>query len=251
MGLANVRIVLLRPRGSGNVGAVARAMKNMGLTNLVLVAPQIPADGWAEAMAVHARDVLAAARHTDSLAAAVADCRLVVGTAARSGPFRGQCSAPRAAAAEILAVATEAPVALVFGPEDHGLSNEDLKVCQRLLTIPTADEYASLNLAQAVLLCAYELQLCARAAAATTAPERDDSIDLAPAERVGFVLERLEAALLAGGFLNPQNPDPIMYVFRRIFARAGLGQHDVRVLLGMARQIDWLAGAASERGEGC
>lgn len=248
MPLDDVRIVLVRPRGSANVGAVARAMKNMGLARLVLVAPRLEADGWAEAMAVHGRDVLAAATTAATLAEAVAGCRLVVGTAARSGPFAGQTGCPRALAPEILAVARSAPVALVFGPEDHGLSNDDLKACQRLVTIPTADAYASLNLAQAVLVCAYELHLAATAAAATAAPALPP--DLAPAEQVGLLLERLETALLAIGFLNPQNPDPVMYVFRRVFARAGLGEHDVRVLLGLARQIAWAAAEAGRSGAG-
>jgi len=250
MSLDNVRIILVRPQGSANVGAVARAMKNMGLSRLVLVAPRLEADGWAEAMAVHGRDVLAAATTVASLAEAVSGCRLVAATAARSGPFRGQTSSPRAAAPEILAAAGNAPVALVFGPEDHGLSNDDLKVCQRLLTIPTSDAYSSLNLAQAVLVCAYELQLAAAGQAAPAVAAGFADSEPAAAERIGFLLERLEAALLGIGFLNPQNPDAVMYVFRRVFARAGLGEHDVRVLLGMARQIDWLAGVAGVRHPG-
>lgn len=239
MSLDNVRIVLVRPQGSANVGAVARAMKNMGLRDLVLVAPRLTNDGWAEAMAVHARDLLDSARTVASLDEAIAGCGLVVATAARSGPFRGQTNSPREAAAELVAFAERAPVALVFGPEDHGLSNDDMKPCQRLWTIPTADDYSSLNLAQAVLLCVYELHL----AGVERRGSLPDANPVAPAtaERVGLLLQRLERALSAIGFLNPQNPEPVMFVFRRIFARAGLVEHDVSVLLGMARQIEWLA----------
>ncbi len=243
MSLDNVRVVLMRPQGSANVGAVARAMKNMGLRHLVLVEPRLPDDGWAAAMAVHAGDVLASARHVASLDEAVADCGLVAATAARPGPFRGQVGTPRGTAAEIVAVAQAERVAWVFGPEDHGLSNDDLKACQRLLTIPTAAEYASLNLAQAVLLCAYELWLAADAGAAAKV-ETASTVPPAAAGEVAAMLEHLERSLLAAGFLNPQNPDGVMYVFRRIFARAGLDEHDVRVLRGMARQVDWLARAA-------
>jgi len=244
MSITNVRVVLVRPQGSANVGAAARAMKNMGLRDLVLVAPEPLDDGWAEAMAVHGRDVLAASQRVATLAEAIADCVFVVGTAARSGPFTGQVLSPHEAAVRLLDEARSHSVALVFGPEDHGLSNEDLKGCQALVTIPTATEYASLNLAQAVLVCVYELQLAARGDVSSDVPVSEP----AAAGQIGLMLERLEAALLAAGFLNPQNPDPVMNVFRRIFGRAGLAPHDVQVLLGLARQVDWLARAAAVGG---
>lgn len=241
---ANVRIVLVRPRGSGNVGSVARAMKNMGLATLVLVDPAPLDDGWATAMAVHARDVLERATTVGSLADAVADCAWVVGTAARSGPFRGQVLAPRDLAVDLLRVASSQPVALVFGPEDHGLSNAEIEQCQALVTIPTADAYTSLNLAQAVLVCAYELHL----AAAADADDDGLSEPRPTAARLTLLFDRLQQALLAIGFLNPQNPDPVMNVFRRVFARAGLQEHDTRVLLGLARQVQWLADELAKAG---
>lgn len=240
----DIRIVLVRPQGADNVGAAARAMKNMGLRRLVLVEPAIRRLADASAMAVHARDVLEAARIAPSLAEAVADCCLVVGTTCRDGLYRADSCPPHELAPLIVARAERAPVALVFGPEDHGLSNEDLKLCQRLITIDTDPEYASLNLAQAVLLCCYEL----RRACGAERP-RDD-LDLATSYEIELTLERLKAAFLEIGFLHRDNPDHIMFAFRRLLGRAGLEKRDARILMGVARQIEWYARQAREGGEG-
>jgi tRNA/rRNA methyltransferase len=241
--LAGIRIVLVRPKGAANVGAAARAMKNMGLADLALVRP---ARGWRRGavMAVHARDLLDRARVADSIADAVADCHLVVGTTCRGGPYRAQAESPETLAPVILGRAAAGRVAILFGPEDHGLANEDLKPCQRLLTIDTSDEYSSLNLAQAVLLCCHELR---RAALAGVQPMGEFAA-AAPAAAVELLFERLQLALLRIGFLNRQNPDHIMFAIRRLLGRAGLDDAEVRILLGLARQIEWYArsGAASE-----
>lgn len=232
MPLTNIRIVLVRPRGGANVGAVARAMKNMGLEDLALVHPAIVKQFWSKAMAVHADDVLSRARRYAGLADAVADCGLVVGTTCRGGLYRRSADPPRVAAPRILAAARSNRVALVFGPEDHGLSNEDLKLCQQLITIPTSPGYVSLNLAQAVLVCAYEC-LVAAGVEATTTPA------LARAEKVEFMFQRLQAAFLSIGFLHRDNPDHIMFAFRRVLGRAQLEESDVKIGLGLARQIEW------------
>ena len=232
MVLDNVRIILVRPRGAANVGAVARAMKNMGVHDLVLVQPRLVHTFWAHAMAVHADDVLRRLRRCDSLNEAVADCGLVVGTTCRGGPYRAGAESPRVAAPRLVASAAANRVALVFGPEDHGLSNEDLKVCQQLIVVPTASEYASLNLAQAVMVCCYELFLAANAAI-TAGPS------LADAERVDQAYCRLQSAFLSIGFLHSDNPDHIMFAFRRMLGRAQLEERDVRILLALARQIEW------------
>ena len=232
MSLGNVRIVLVRPRGAANVGAVARAMKNMGVRELLLVQPAPLRGFWSGAMAVHADDVLEEARQCDSLDAAVADCGLVVGTTCRGGGYRTGAEPVREAAPRIVSAAASNRVALVFGPEDHGLNNEDLKLCQQLITIPTSPGYASLNLAQAVLVCAYEFLLAAGAEAATTPV-------LATAERVEFMFQRLQVAFLSIGFLHGDNPDHIMFAFRRVLGRAQLEEPDVQIWLGLARQIEW------------
>jgi len=245
--LRNIRIVLVRPLGAANVGAVARAMKNMGLRELVLVQPALMNAFWAKAMAVHADDVLGNVRQTDSLNEAVADCGLVVGTTCRAGLYRAAAEPPRVAAPRIVAAAAANRVALVFGPEDHGLSNEDLKACQQLIAIPTAPEYASLNLAQAVLVCCYELFLVTTNEQAETPPP---TVSLATAERVEFMFQRLQTAFLSIGFLHADNPNHIMFALRRILGRAQLEERDVRIFLALARQIEWFGGqhrAASER----
>jgi TrmH family RNA methyltransferase len=227
-----MRIILVRPRGGANVGAVARAMKNMGLDDLVLVRPAVVRAFWSKAMAVHAEDVLSRARRCDSLAEAVADCGLVAGTTSRQGSYRRAAVAPRDAASHLIAAATANRVALVFGPEDHGLSNEDLKLCQQLIMIPTAPEYPSLNLAQAVMVCGYELFLAAQTTAVPTQ-------ELAQAARVEFMFERMQAAFLSIGFLHSDNPDHIMFALRRVLGRAQLEEQDVNIGLGLARQIEW------------
>ena len=188
MPLNNIRVVLLRPRGAANVGAVARAMKNMGLRDLVLVHPALMKSFWARAMAAHAEDVLHSVRRCDSIGDAVADCGLVVGTTCRGGLYREAAEPPRVAAPRMVAAAATNRVALVFGPEDHGLSNEDLKACQQLIAIPADPAYPSLNLAQAVMVCCYELRLA-------VAGEPQATRELARAEQVDRMFEKLRAAL--------------------------------------------------------
>lgn len=236
MSLVNLRIVLVRPHYSGNVGAVARAMRNMGLRDLALVNPGRFWRTQADMMAVHARDVLDTMHLFPSLREAVADCGLVIGTTCRPGLYRDGAVTPRLLAPHIVTMAQANRVALVFGPEDSGLTNSDLQLCHQLITIPTDPTFASLNVAQAVLLCCYEVFLAAQdGAEATPRP-------LAVAERQELMYEKLKSALLKIGFLHGDNPDHIMFALRRILGRAGLEERDVRILLGMARQIDWYAG---------
>lgn len=235
MSLSNLRIVLVQPRYSGNIGAVARAMRNMGLHDLALVNPAPIRREQADMMAVHAREVLDAMRIHSSLRAAVGDCGFVVGTTCRSGLYRDHVESPRQLAPRIVSLAAENRVALVFGSEESGLTNEDLRVCHRLVTIPTAPAYASLNMAQAVLLCCYEVFLAAQE------EQLPSDGSLAVAEQQELMYERLKRALLQVGFLHKDNPEHIMFALRRIFGRAGLEARDVRILLGMARQIEWYA----------
>lgn len=231
--LANVRIVLVRPRGSGNIGSIARAMKNMGQTELAIVGRARTRSFWARAMAVHGRDILGNAKCYDSLRQAIADCVLVVGTTCRSGLYRRHSQGPRDVAPDILAAARNGKVALIFGPEDHGLSNKDLEHCQLLVTIPTHPDYPSLNVAQAVVICLYELYL-----ASLTAPKRT-TIQRAPAEDVERLFDRMRKVLLKIGFLDTENPEHMLLAFRRILGRAGLEDKDVRIFTGLFRQIEW------------
>lgn len=234
--LDNFAVVLVRPLKAGNVGAAARALKNMGLHDLRLVAPAAAPGREAAAMAVHAEDVLRAAQYFDDLPAALADCTLVVGTTCRPGLYRAGALAVREAAAQLVAEAVHNRIAVVFGPEDTGLVNRELELCQRLLTIPTAPEYPSLNLAQAVMVVAYELMMAAGAARALPAAE-----PRAPAAEVEAMLQRMSRALVAIGFLPADNPEHIMLALRAILGRSGLGARELDILNGIARQIGWFA----------
>ena len=248
-----IRVVLVRPRRGGNVGSVARAMKNFGLSDLVVVAPRTPVGVAAERMAAHAGDVLRARKTVPDLATALADTTLAVGTVGRALAAPERAGAPRELVSEILAEAGRGRVALVFGPEDHGLANADLDQCQRQLCIPT-DAYASLNLAQAVVVCASELPLAAAAPApprtSTRAPRRSvreaDAKAATGAEREEL-FAHLETSLGGIGFLSKQNPTHIMRDIRELFARGGLTRRDVRVWRGLARQVAWAARQISEK----
>jgi tRNA/rRNA methyltransferase len=234
-----IAFVLCRPMQSGNIGSVARALKNMGFTDLRLVAPVASSrNRAATSMAVHGGDVLTASTIHSDLAAALADCTLTVGTTCRPGLYRSGVVSLRTAASELVSAAAVNRVAIVFGPEDHGLSNDELKACQRLVTIPTADDYRSLNLAQAVMLVAYELRMAATAGLAKPppAPQRG------AARGVESIVVRMADALVEIGFLPADNPDHIMFALREIFGRSGLTPRELDILNGIARQIKWTAG---------
>jgi tRNA/rRNA methyltransferase len=233
--LSNIRIVLVRARGSGNIGSVARAMKNTGLRELAIVGKARTRSFWARAMAVHGRDILSQSRCYGSLREAIPDCALVVGTTCRSGLYRRHSEPPRQLAAQIVAAAQTGKVALVFGPEDHGLSNKDLEHCHLLTTIPTHPDYPSLNVAQAVVICLYEIYLASLSSPAQAPIQR------APAEDVERLFDRMRSSLLKIGFLDAQNPEHMLLALRRILGRAGLEEKDVRIMTGLFRQIEWYA----------
>lgn len=233
--LSNVRLVMVRPRGSGNIGSVARAMKNVGAQELAIVGKARTRSFWARAMAVHGRDVLAETQCYESIRAAVADCTLVVGTTCRSGLYRSHSQTPRQVAPEIVRAAKKGRVALLFGPENHGLSNKDLEHCQLLVTIPTHPEYQSLNVAQAAVICLYELYV------ASLIPAGESDIQRVEAEQIERLFDIMRNSLLKIGFLDSENPEHILLALRRILGRAGLEEKDVRILTGMFRQIEWYA----------
>lgn len=238
--LDNFAFVLVRPQSPGNVGAVARAMKNMGLSDLRLVAParwNRRAAEVAELMAVHASDVLDGARTYASLAAALDDRALTVGTTCRTGLYRSGLGAIRSAAPELIGASACNRIAVVFGPEDSGLTNEEIKLCQRLVTVPTAPAYPSLNLAQAAMVMAYELLV-----AAGEMRELPESPGLAPAVEVNAMLERLASALVDIGFLPEDNPDHIMFALREMLGRGGIKPRELDVMNGIASQLRWFAG---------
>ncbi len=242
--VSRVAFVLCRPMNSGNIGAAARALKNMGFSDLRIVAPAASSrNRSATAMAVHAGDVLANASIWPELGSALADRTITVGTTCRAGLYRSGAMWLRDAASALANDASTNRIAIVFGPEDHGLTNDELKLCHRLITIPAAEEYPSLNLAQAVMVVAYELHL---AMAASNSTARAATAEFAPADEVEAMLARMAEALVSIGFLPEDNPDHIMFALRAILGRAGLARRDLDILNGIARQMKWTAEGGAE-----
>lgn len=236
--LAQVRIVLVQPAGPRNLGSIARVMKNMGLSQWVLVDPQCdPLDAEALAMAVHGADLLYQAQKVQTLPEALQGCVQVFGTTGRIEPYppEWQIQSPRQAFSSLLERLERGPAALVFGPEDRGLSNEELALCQHQVRIPTDAVYPSLNLAQAVGICCYELH--------TLSCERFDplqpSLPLAPFGMLEGFFQHLEALLLQIGYLHPHTARRKMLKFRALFQRAGLTVAEVALLRGILRQLQW------------
>ena len=227
-----LRIILVRPKEPANVGAAARAMKNFGLSDLHLVAPQRPLNKRAFALASHAGDVLERAVRCDSLADAVKGCKLVLGTTARARTSSQRVYSAREAAQSL----PDQEVAVMFGPEDFGLSNEDLDHCQGYIQIPTSD-YASLNLAQAVQLVAYEWFVAHR----EVDMKVKDVSELAPRESLEPMYAQLIDMLHLIGYTDAQREASARELFRGIFDRAELSEREVLALRGLWRQVTWAA----------
>jgi len=237
--LDRIRIILVRPIRSGNVGAVCRAMKNFGLSDLVLVAPECDyLDGQAEGFAARAKDRLAAARVVGSVAEALAECALTFATSAKAGLYRRQAGmTPREAGALIAAAPGDARIAVVFGPEDRGLFQAEILQFDRVIEIPADPEYPVLNLAAAATVICYELHAAARAAAP---PAAESAEPLADDRRKQVLFEKLFDALERIGFFDyQQSPEHLRFALRRVLGRAALTETETDVLIGMAQQIRW------------
>lgn len=231
--LDQVVIVLVQPNISENIGAAARAMCNMGLARLRLVAPPRCDLTRVVKMATGpAIEVVEAMEHFDSLPDAVGDCNWVVGTTARVGDRRRTIHHPARMAEMLAAVTAENRAAILFGPEDRGLTNEDLRLCHSLVTIPTAG-FASLNLAQAVMVICWELFRCRLPVPAEHLPRLANRFELeAMYAQLTDVLTRI-------GFINPDNPDHFMNNLRHFGTRMRLRAKEVQIIRGICRQIDW------------
>ncbi len=237
MNTENVCVVLVEPQGERNIGSVCRAMLNFGLVDLRLVNPQTDhLVHEARQMAVKATSVLETATIYPGLAEALADCRLSYGTTRRFGRYREDMLHPDEAARQLLPVTAEGRVALVFGREDKGLHTAELDLCQRFVTIPTSDLLPSMNLAQAVALCLYEIKKTSGELAGSSHGRKQ----LASNENLERMFGHMQETFMRIGFLNPQNPDHIMRAFRRILGRSGLNDREVRILRGMLSQVDLL-----------
>jgi tRNA/rRNA methyltransferase len=232
--------VLVEPRSAGNVGAAARALKNLGFSRLVLVRPQCDhLDSDARKMAMDGRDLLEQAAVHPDLDNALHGAGSVVGTSRRMGKHRRPHWRFDELSAELARLARDGSLAVVFGREDHGLSDAELDRCTHLAYLPAAARYPSFNLAQAVLLAAYELRMVA----VTAAPEPALP---APADHAAreAMYRHLERALRTIGFLGPDTAEVVMRHFRRLLGRSGMTPEEVKMLRGVARQILWAAGRA-------
>lgn len=240
MALQLCRVVQVQPTIAGNIGATARVMRNMGLTELVLVAPQAdPLDRQACLMATHGEDILRRARIVSDLGEAVADCTLVLGTSARHGGlFRRQSVTTPAAIMPRLVAELRAgqPAALVFGTEAHGLTDEDATRCHYLLNIPTDPDCPALNLAQAVAICLYELRKAWHDADGSA--QDDAAAPFAAQERM---FAQLQGALEGIHFLYGPKGDSLMHALRHLIGRARPTAMEVDILLGLARQLRWFS----------
>ncbi len=241
--LANIRVVLVRPIYGGNLGSICRAMKNMGATRLVLVNPNPEMDfGEAQKYALHANDILETRSQVTSVEEAVGDCAVVAATTGLKGLYRSHTKTPRELAPRLIESAQQHQVAVVFGPENHGLSNEEMQFATHLLTIPSTPAYSSLNLAQAVMLCCYELYL----ASEQYAPPQEFHPEAPVVMRERF-FDLWRQMLLDIKFCDQVKIDHMMMGFRRIFGRGYLSEADVNILMGLARQAAWAAGKSAAK----
>ena len=231
----SARIVLVGTTHPGNIGAVARAMKNMGLSDLVLVNPRHFPHEDAQARASGAEDVLDGARVVESLEAALTDCVFIAGASARSRAIGWPSLAPRECAARLENELAGGPVAVVFGPEKAGLTNEHLDLCNVLLTIPTDPNFSSLNLAMAVQVLTYELRL-ARVGDEIAQPEPE--MPPATGEELEHFYAHLESVMISSGFLDPDNPRLLMRRLRRLFIKARPDKNEINILRGLLSSLD-------------
>ncbi len=230
----SIRIVLVGTTHPGNIGAVARAMKNMGLADLALVNPRHFPHEDATARASGADDVLESAKVYTTLADALTDCVYVAAASARSRALRWPTMYPRECAQKLLQESERGKVAAVFGPEKSGLSNEDLDHCDVLLNIPTNPDFSSLNLAMAVQVLTYEI----RATLAEPVPEYEGEAEPATGEELEHFYTHLENVLRDVNFLDPDNPRHLMRRMRRLFIRARPDKNELNILRGVLTAID-------------
>ena len=229
-----IRIVLVNTTHPGNIGGVARAIKNMGLSQLYLVSPHDYPSERAQWRASNALDVLANAVVVDSLDAAIADCRLVVGTSARGRRIPWPLLTPRECGERVIAEAGQHPVALVFGREDSGLTNDELHKCHYHAHIPANPAYSSLNLAAAVQVLVYELRMACLSAQQPDGVLHIDEWDmpLANSAALESYYQHLEHTLQKLGFLQKDNPRQTMTRLRRLYNRVRLDEMELAILRG-------------------
>ena len=231
MKLQNIRVVMVGTTHPGNIGAAARAMYNMGISRLTLVDPQCPIGEVAYARASGANGVLDQRETYSELPAAVSDCHRVVATSARRRSLAWPELDPAALAQSLFALDDGCQVALVFGREHSGLNNDELQLCNQVVSIPTNPDFSSLNLASAIQVLCYEL-FKYQFKHPESRPAAEQDLPASSAEIEGF-FQHLQDSLEYSGFLNPRQPGLIMQRLRRLYLRSELTRNEVNILRGM------------------
>lgn len=239
MSLKNIRVVLVQPSHGGNIGGCARAMKNMGLSRLVLVAPEEFPGEEANARAAGATDVLAQAKVYATLDEAIADCHLVIGSSARERRIAWPMLTPHSAAHKLVAAATGQNVAVLFGRERTGLTNEELDRCQFLVNIPADPEFSSLNLACAVQVIAYEIRRATETNDVAVPASVADMLGepLATSAEIQRFYQHLDQVMVTSGFLDPKNPRLLSRRVMRLFNRIEMTSNEVNILRGILSAV--------------
>ncbi len=241
--LDNISIVLLQPRYSENVGAAARAMRNMGIRHLVIVDPQNFELYDALKLATHfASDILEKSKFFPDLKEALAPFNYVVGTTARLGRQRQDVFTPLEISEKLVSISAENRIAILFGPEDKGLSNEVIRYCHALVNIPTTD-FSSLNLAQSVMILCYEIFIAGGEAIEKFTPR------MASRHELDGMYDQLKDILVRISYINAENPDYWLNQFRRFFSRLQLRAKEVNIIRGLCRQVDWYGRKCYEDGK--
>ncbi|TDF34866.1 tRNA (cytosine(32)/uridine(32)-2'-O)-methyltransferase TrmJ [Alteromonadaceae bacterium M269] len=232
--LENIRIILVNTSHTGNIGAAARAMKTMGLSQLYLVDPVNEPDGKASAMSAGASDILANAKTVQTLSEAIADCGLVVGTSARSRTHAWPMLDPSSCAEKLVQEVEKYPVALVFGRENSGLTNEELQQCHFHVNIDANPDYSSLNLAAAVQVFSYEIRKAWR-----NKTQHDEHVNEYPlVEDLERFYEHLESTLQKTSFIVPKHPGMVMTKLKRLYNRARPEVAELNILRGILSAVD-------------
>jgi tRNA (cytidine32/uridine32-2'-O)-methyltransferase len=237
--LENIRIVLVNTSHPGNIGSAARAMKTMGLSQLVLVNPITAPDGKSIALAAGAGDVLANAKTVSTLAEAVADCGLVIGTSARSRTLSWPMLEPRGCGEKMISEVSKYPVALVFGRENNGLSNEELQQCHFHVCIPANPDYSSLNLAAAVQTLCYEVRMAYLNLSRGQYPENHpEDTEYPLSEDLEGFYSHLEQTLIKTNFIIAKHPGMVMAKLRRLYNRSRPETQELNILRGILASVD-------------
>lgn len=238
--LKNIRIVLIETSHPGNIGATARAMKTMQLSDLALVSPKIFPSAECTARATGADDILQQAKVHHSIESAIKDCSIIYGTTARERSIEWPVLNPAEAAEEIIQSDKQSNIAILFGREQSGLKNEEMDLCHRAIRIPANPEYSSLNIASAVQIICYEIQ--ARSLQYSDIPETELKTPLATHEEMERLYEHMQETMTQIGFFDPKKPRRLMRRLKRLFNRAQLDNNELNILRGFLAKIQEKSG---------